>query len=79
MAFWSGLEHFEVQKTLQRGSYYTPKKQKNIILGAPIIHTPFTGVACWKLKGLARLATFMTLQPSKSVVCPHTPYCSLAA
>jgi hypothetical protein len=44
MAFGSGFERFEVQKTLQRGSY-TPYK-KTFFGGG------LTGVACWKLKGL---------------------------
>jgi hypothetical protein len=24
----------------------------------PIVHTPFTGVACWKLKGLDKLEIY---------------------
>jgi hypothetical protein len=48
MAFGSGFEHFEVQKNASERVMYPFKK---IILGAPY-SPPFTGIACWKLKGL---------------------------
>jgi hypothetical protein len=49
MAFGSGFEYFEVQKMLQ----YPLEKYNNcfcLFWVLHIVHTLFTGVACWKLK-----------------------------
>jgi hypothetical protein len=77
MAFGSGFEHFEVQKKLQRGLYMYPLKK--IKFSAYWVQTPFTGVACWKLKGLAavrelqpmfRTSSLKTVKYYKSIPSP---------
>jgi hypothetical protein len=57
MAFGSGFERLEVQKRF-RGVIIPQRKLFFCLFWAPpIVHTPFTGVACWKLKGLRKGTT----------------------
>jgi hypothetical protein len=67
MAFGSGFDRFEVQKNASEGVIYPHKKLISFsYLG---LHTPLTGVACWKLKGLARLV--YQRQSGVWIACDH--------
>jgi hypothetical protein len=42
-----------ISTSIRGGHIHVPFKKNHFpLFWAPIVHTPFTGVACWKLKGL---------------------------